>query len=146
MKPIVRPSTVLTIPQVESARPDGLTQAGAAMGQSAAGLNERISRQQSTLDTLKSGWQGSASDAAIAKAAPTLQRMRQNPIHRTRCRSTILCSSKKRVQMPLLRKKTFTQSNERPTRPHEQPTLKYSQAPHKWLTKKKLILLASIFQ
>lgn len=77
MKPIVRPSTVLTIPQVESARPDGLTQAGAAMGQSAAGLNERISRQQSTLDTLKSGWQGSASDAAIAKAAPTLQRMRQ---------------------------------------------------------------------
>lgn len=77
MKPIVRQSAVLTIPQVEAARPDGLTQSGAAMGQSAAGLNERISRQQSTLDSLKSGWQGSASDAAIAKAAPTLRRMRQ---------------------------------------------------------------------
>lgn len=77
MKPIVRPSTVLTIQQVEAARPEGLAQSGAAMGQSAAGLNERISRQQSTLDTLKSGWQGSASDAAIAKAAPTLRRMRQ---------------------------------------------------------------------
>lgn len=72
---------LVTIPQVEAARPDGLTQSGAAMGQSAAGLNERISQQQSTLNTLKSGWQGSAADAAITKAGPTLQRMQD--MHRS---------------------------------------------------------------
>lgn len=73
--------TLVTIPQVEAARPDGLTQSGAALGQSAAGLNERISQQQGTLTTLKSGWQGAASDAAITKAGPTLQRMQD--MHRS---------------------------------------------------------------
>lgn len=73
--------TLVTIAQVEAARPDGLTQSGAVMGQSAAGLNARISQQQGTLTALKSGWQGAASDAAIAKAGPTLQRMQD--MHRS---------------------------------------------------------------
>ncbi|MDZ7885879.1 MAG: hypothetical protein U5N53_24570 [Mycobacterium sp.] len=33
-----QPMALVTIPQVEAARPEGLTQSGAAMGQSAAGL------------------------------------------------------------------------------------------------------------
>lgn len=67
----------VTIPQVEASHPEGLTHAGTAMGRSAAGLNERINQQQSTLNSLKSGWQGAAADAAIAKAGPTLQHMQQ---------------------------------------------------------------------
>lgn len=73
----LQPMTLVTISQVEAARPDGLTQSGAAMGQSAAGLNERINQQQGALDTLKSGWQGAASDSAIAKAVPILTHMQQ---------------------------------------------------------------------
>jgi uncharacterized protein YukE len=79
----------VTIPQVEAANPDSLTQSGAAIGQSASGLIDRISQQQTTLNTLKSGWQGSASDAAIAKATPTLQQMQQLHESMTKLQSTL---------------------------------------------------------
>lgn len=79
----------VTIPQVEAANPDSLTQSGTAIGQSASGLNERISQQQTTLNTLKSGWQGSASDAAIAKATPTLQQMQQMHESMTKLQATL---------------------------------------------------------
>lgn len=67
----------VTIPQVEAANPEGLTQAGHDIGRSANVLGERISAQQRTLDDLRAHWQGTASDAAIAKATVTLHRMQR---------------------------------------------------------------------
>ena len=57
----------VTIPQVEASSPDTLTQAGADLGHKATGLADRISRQRSAIARLRIGWQGSASDAAVAK-------------------------------------------------------------------------------
>ncbi|MDT5152909.1 MAG: hypothetical protein QOI01_4642 [Mycobacterium sp.] len=67
----------VTIPQVQASRPEGLTQSATELGQKASGLASQIQTQRATLDGLRSGWQGTASDAAIAKAQPTLQRMQQ---------------------------------------------------------------------
>ncbi|WP_232375370.1 alpha/beta hydrolase [Mycolicibacterium baixiangningiae] len=79
----------VTIPQVEASNPDSLTQSGTALGQSASGLNDRIHQQQSTLNALKSSWQGSGSDAAIAKATPTVQQMQQMHESMTKLQSTL---------------------------------------------------------
>ena len=67
----------VTIPQVEASRPEGLTQSATELGQKASGLNSQIAKQRATLDGLRTGWQGPGSDAAIAKAQPTLLRMQQ---------------------------------------------------------------------
>lgn len=67
----------VTIPQVEATDPDRLTRSGAALGQSAAGLGDRIERQHSALHLLRSNWQGAARDAAIAKATPTVRQLQQ---------------------------------------------------------------------
>jgi WXG100 family type VII secretion target len=67
----------VTIPQVEASRPEGLTQSATELGQKASGLASQIETQRTTLDGLRSGWQGTASDAAIAKAQTTLLRMQQ---------------------------------------------------------------------
>lgn len=67
----------VTIPQVEASRPEGLTQTASELGQKASGLATQINTQRATLDGLRSGWEGTASDAAMAKAEPTLQRMQQ---------------------------------------------------------------------
>ena len=68
---------VVTTPQVEASRPEGLTQSATDLGQKAAQLASQIDIQRTTLDGLRSRWQGTASDAAIAKAQPTLLRMHQ---------------------------------------------------------------------
>jgi WXG100 family type VII secretion target len=67
----------VTIPQVEASRPEGLTQSATELGQKASDLAMQIDKQRATLDALRGGWQGTASDAAIAKAQPTLERMQQ---------------------------------------------------------------------
>jgi len=67
----------VTVPQVEASRPEGLTQSATELGQKASGLASQIGTQRATLDGLRSGWQGTASDAAIAKAQTTLLRMQQ---------------------------------------------------------------------
>jgi WXG100 family type VII secretion target len=67
----------VTIPQVEAARPDTLIQAAADLSQKASGVSAQIDRQRATIEGLQAGWRGAASDAAVAKATPTLQRMQQ---------------------------------------------------------------------
>ncbi len=79
----------VTIPQVEAAAPDTLTQSGAELGRSASGLNDRITQQRATLDTLKTSWQGTASAAAIAKAQPTLEQMQRVHDAMTRMQTTL---------------------------------------------------------
>jgi uncharacterized protein YukE/pimeloyl-ACP methyl ester carboxylesterase len=68
---------VVTIPQVETFRPEGFTQSATALGEKASGLASQIATQRATLDALRKHWQGTASDAALAKAQPTLRRMQQ---------------------------------------------------------------------
>jgi WXG100 family type VII secretion target len=65
----------VTIPQVEASRPEGLTQSATELGQKASSLTSQIDKQCATLDGLRRGWHGTASDAAIAKAQPILLRM-----------------------------------------------------------------------
>jgi uncharacterized protein YukE len=79
----------VTILQVEASRPEGLTQAGTQIGQSASGLKNRIGQQRATLDTLRTEWQGTASDAAVAKAAPTLEQMQRMHDAMTRLQATL---------------------------------------------------------
>lgn len=67
----------VTIPQVEASRPEGLTQSAADVATKAAALSGQIDKQRATLAGLRSGWTGTAADAAIAKAEPTLQRMQR---------------------------------------------------------------------
>lgn len=67
----------VTIPQVEAAKPEGLTQTASALGQTASSLSSQIDTQRATIDGLRDKWQGPASDAAIAKAQPTLLKMQQ---------------------------------------------------------------------
>jgi WXG100 family type VII secretion target len=67
----------VTIPQVEASKPEGLTQTATALGQTASSLSSQIDTQRATIDGLRDKWQGPASDAAIAKAQPTLLRMQQ---------------------------------------------------------------------
>ena len=67
----------VTIPQVEASRPEGLTQTATALGQTASSLSSQIDTQRATIEGLRDNWQGPASDAAIAKAQPTLLKMQQ---------------------------------------------------------------------
>ncbi|MDR3663265.1 MAG: alpha/beta hydrolase [Mycobacterium sp.] len=53
-----------------------MSTAAGQLGRLAAGLSDRADRQQSSLDSLRSAWVGTASDAADAKARPTLEQMR----------------------------------------------------------------------
>lgn len=67
----------VTIPQVQASQPATLTASATELSQKASGLASQIERQRANIDGLRSGWQGTASDAAIAKAQPTLARMQQ---------------------------------------------------------------------
>lgn len=67
----------VTIPQVRASQPETLTASATELGQKASGLATQIDRHRANIDGLRSGWQGTASDAAIAKAQPTLARMQQ---------------------------------------------------------------------
>ncbi|BBY28132.1 alpha/beta hydrolase [Mycolicibacterium sediminis] len=67
----------VTVPQVEASRPEGLTQSATDVGRKASDLSVQIDKQRSNLDGLRNGWHGAASDAAMQKAQPTLQRMQQ---------------------------------------------------------------------
>lgn len=65
----------VTIPQVEASKPEGLTQTAATLGQQASSLSAQLDTQRATIAGLRDKWQGPASDAAIAKAQPTLLKM-----------------------------------------------------------------------
>lgn len=67
----------VTIPQVKASRPEALTEAAGELGQKASGLATQIDTQRATIDGLRTRWRGTASDAAAAKAEPTLARMQQ---------------------------------------------------------------------
>lgn len=67
----------VTIPQVEASRPESLTATATEIGQKASGLASQIDTQRATIDSLRSNWHGTASEAASAKAEPTLARMQQ---------------------------------------------------------------------
>lgn len=67
----------VTIPQVQGSQPDRLVRSGAALGRHASRLAGGIDRQHATLQTLRSDWQGVASEAARDKAVPTVQRMQR---------------------------------------------------------------------
>lgn len=67
----------VTVQQVQTSRPEGLTESATALAGKASGLARRIDGQRGTLDRLRASWQGTASDAALAKANPTLLRMRR---------------------------------------------------------------------
>lgn len=66
----------VTIAQVESSQPDALTRAGDQMGTAASTYQAQIERQQANLARLTSGWQGTASAAAVADGQKTLAQMR----------------------------------------------------------------------
>ena len=65
----------VTIPQVEASKPEGLIQTATVLGQTASSLSTQIDTQRATIDGLRDKWQGPASDAAIAKAQPTLLKL-----------------------------------------------------------------------
>lgn len=65
----------VTIPQVQESHPETLTASATEIGQKATGLASQIDRHRANIDGLRSGWQGTAADAAFAKAQPTLTRM-----------------------------------------------------------------------
>lgn len=67
----------VTIPQVEASKPEGLTQTATALGQTASSLSSQIDTQRATIDGLRDKWEGPASDAAIAKAQPTLLKLQE---------------------------------------------------------------------
>ena len=67
----------VTIPLVKASRPEALTQAAGELGQKASGLATQIDTQRATIAGLRAGWHGTASDAAVAKAEPTVARMQQ---------------------------------------------------------------------
>lgn len=66
---------IKSIPEVEASRPDQLLHAASVVGNSASELSDRIEVQRGNLARLRDGWQGTAADAAVAKARPTLDRM-----------------------------------------------------------------------
>jgi hypothetical protein len=80
----------VTVAQVEASRPEGLTQSGGDLAQKASGLADRIGRQRATVNGLSSGWQGSASEAAVAKARPTLEQMQRMHDSLGRARAVLL--------------------------------------------------------
>jgi uncharacterized protein YukE len=67
----------VTIPQVKASRPEALTEAAGELGQKASGLASQMDTQRATITGLRTQWHGTASDAAVAKAEPTLARMQQ---------------------------------------------------------------------
>ncbi len=71
------PAVPVTIPQVEASRPESLTSSAVEIANKASGLASQIDNQRATIDGLRSNWHGTASEAATAKAEPTLARMQQ---------------------------------------------------------------------
>lgn len=67
----------VTIPQVEASRPEALTESATELRGKAANLATQIDTQRATTDGLRKNWEGTASDAAAAKVAPTIARMQQ---------------------------------------------------------------------
>ncbi|MGV0746136.1 alpha/beta hydrolase [Mycolicibacterium sp. XJ870] len=65
----------VTIPQVEASTPGSLTQAADQLGVKTGVLAAQITKQQTAIENLSAGWQGTASEAAAAKAKPTLARL-----------------------------------------------------------------------
>jgi pimeloyl-ACP methyl ester carboxylesterase/uncharacterized protein YukE len=67
----------VTVPQVQASRPQTLTESATALRGKASQLATQIDTQRATVDGLRERWQGTASDAAVAKVQPTIARMQQ---------------------------------------------------------------------
>ncbi|MEV0671243.1 alpha/beta hydrolase [Mycobacterium sp. NPDC050441] len=67
----------VTIAQVQASQPEALTRAAGQMGVAAATYQAQIEKQQANLAKLASGWQGTASDAAIADGLKTFTQMQR---------------------------------------------------------------------
>lgn len=67
----------VTVPQVEASRPEALTESATALKGKATSLATQIETQRATTERLRESWHGTASDAAAAKVAPTIERMQQ---------------------------------------------------------------------
>lgn len=67
----------VTVPQVEASRPESLTESAGVLGGKAAGLATQIDAQRATVAALRERWEGTASEAAVAKVTPTIARMQQ---------------------------------------------------------------------
>lgn len=62
----------VTVSTVEASDPQGLTAAAGRLGGTIADLDGAITEQQQALDRLRAAWQGTAADAAIARAEKNL--------------------------------------------------------------------------
>ncbi|WP_246182902.1 alpha/beta hydrolase [Mycolicibacterium grossiae] len=67
----------VTLDQVAASRPEDVCRSATAIGHEAAELSERIAGQRAIIETLRDRWQGSASEAAVREAEPTVHRMQQ---------------------------------------------------------------------
>lgn len=63
-----------TIAEVEKANFDALTQAAGQVGSRLRAMQEQLKAGQEALERLRGGWEGQASDAAVAKVERTLER------------------------------------------------------------------------
>ncbi|ORV06982.1 WXG100 family type VII secretion target [Mycobacterium celatum] len=66
-----------TIGQVEKANFDALTQAARQVGARLRTMQQQLKAGQDALDRLRGGWEGQASDAAVAKVGRTLERQQR---------------------------------------------------------------------
>ncbi|OMC51970.1 hypothetical protein A5742_17725 [Mycolicibacterium fortuitum] len=67
----------VSIAQVQASQPEALTRAAGQMGVAAETYQVQIEKQRANLAKLASGWQGSASDAAIADGLKTFAQMQR---------------------------------------------------------------------
>ncbi|BBX28147.1 alpha/beta hydrolase [Mycolicibacterium alvei] len=67
----------VSISQVEASNPEILVLSGADIGTRAARLATQMDQQRAAIEQLRAGWTGTSSDAAIASATASLERMQR---------------------------------------------------------------------
>lgn len=67
----------ISISQVEGSNPEALVSSGADIGNRASTLSAQMDQQRATIDKLRASWTGTSSDAAIAGATASLERMQR---------------------------------------------------------------------
>lgn len=65
----------VSISQVEGSNPEALVSSGADIGNRASTLSAQMDQQRAIIDRLRASWTGTSSDAAIASATASLERM-----------------------------------------------------------------------
>ncbi len=67
----------VSISQVEGSHPEALVSSGADIGNRASTLSAQMDQQRAIIDRLRASWTGTSSDAAIASATASLERMQR---------------------------------------------------------------------